>query len=239
MFYLFFAASLFAAGIGAELVGFGISAILMSFLPLILPLSTVIPLVAIISLVATGIVAWKTKTIGLSKYLWPLLVGSLVGVPLGLVFLQIISEAVLTLVLGGLLIIYVLFNLFFKGRRFLGAGRIGGLLMGVLAGFFDASFNVSGPLVGMYLLSNDNLSKYENKDLITTYMFLTGLVIVAGHAIFGRLNREVSYYSLLSLPFLFLGIWVGQKLFAKTSSLWVKRIIYAVVFLSGVLILVK
>jgi uncharacterized protein len=239
MFYLFFAASLFAAGIGAELVGFGISAILMSLLPLILPLSTAIPLVAIISVVATGIVAWKTKTVGLGKHLGSLLAGSVISIPLGFFFLQVIGEEFLAPALGGLLIVYVLFNLFFQGKNFLGIGRIGGLLMGMLAGFFGASFNVNGPLVGMYSLSNDNLSKHENKDLITTYMFLTGLVIVAGHAVSGRINREVSYYSLLSLPFLFLGLWVGQKLFVKISSLWVKRIIYTIIFLSGVLILVK
>ncbi len=239
MFYLFFVLALFAAGIGAELVGFGISAILMSFLPLILSLSTAIPLVAAISLVATGFVAWKTKTAGLGKHLGPLLLGSLIGIPLGLFFLQAIGEEPLALFLGGLLIVYVLFNFFWGGKSFLGNGWVGGLLMGALAGFFGASFNVNGPLVGMYSLGKPGLSKHENKDLITSYMFLTGLVIVTGHAFSGRISGEVVTYFFLSLPPLFLGLWVGQKLFTKISRLWVKRIIYGVIFLSGVLILVK
>ncbi|PIT92084.1 MAG: hypothetical protein COU08_04500 [Candidatus Harrisonbacteria bacterium CG10_big_fil_rev_8_21_14_0_10_42_17] len=231
--YVYFAIIFFIAGIAPELTGFGVATISMALLPFLLPLSVAIPLVAIISTTATGIVALRTKTGNLFKYIRPLLVGSAIGVALGMVFLRLLDEQLLTVVLGIFLVIYALYGLFFKGH-FLPTGNVTGTVTGLVAGFFGASFNVHGPLVGLYSSSNGDLSKTEIKDLMATYMFFTGLFTIVGHAISGRMSGEILVYALFALPFLLVGLAVGKRIFRKVNIVWIKRGIYLFVLAAGI-----
>ncbi len=233
MSFLLFGCSFFIAGIGAELVGFGISAILMSLLPLILPLTISIPLVAVISVIATGIVAIKTKTYNLSQYLIPLFLGSIIGIPLGIWFLGSVSERILSVTLGITLVVYATYNIFSENKTFQ-LGKFARILIGLIAGFFGASFNINGPLIGLYSLSNTNFSKHENKDLVATYMSITGLFIIAGHSLSGRITTTVLTYTLYALPLLLLGMWAGTKLYKKISLDFIRWIIYFFVYFAGI-----
>ena len=226
----------FLAGVAPELTGFGVATISMALLPSVLPLSVAIPLVAIISVLATGIVAQQTKTQGVRKHVQPLLVGSAAGVFLGMLFLKTIDEQLLKIVLSIFLVSYAVFGMFFKGHL-LPVGNRNGRIIGFVAGFFGASFNVHGPLVGIYSSSNDKLNKTQTKDIIATYMFFTGLFTIAGHAIFGRITGEVLHYVLFAIPFLFLGLIVGKRSFQNVSVVWIKRGVYVVVLLAGIALL--
>jgi hypothetical protein len=234
--YAYFAIIFFIAGIAPELTGFGVATISMALLPFLLPLSVAIPLVAIISATATGIVALRTKTRNLLKYMRPLLIGSAIGVTLGMIFLHLLDEQLLTVVLGIFLIVYALYGLFFKGH-FLPTGNVTGTTTGLVAGFFGASFNVHGPLVGLYSSSNGDLSKAEIKDLMATYMFVTGLFTIFGHTIAGRVTGDVLVYALFALPFLLVGLAVGKRIFKKVNIVWIKRGIYLFVLAAGIVLL--
>jgi uncharacterized protein len=107
-------------------------------------------------------------------------------------------------------------------------------VVGLLAGVFGASLNVNGPLVGMYTAQNGQLSKHKSKDLITTYMFITGIFIVLGHYLAGRLIFEVWKYLVFALPGLWLGLYIGTKIFKKVNSALLRQIVYVFVLLSGV-----
>ncbi len=224
------------AGIGAEVVGFGISAISMALLPLFLPLEVAIPLVAIISVVATGVVAYRTKAKGLTEILIPLFIGSLFGIPLGLYFLQIVPERTLLLILGLILIFSSVYSLLGKEIK-LNFDRVTGILVGFLAGVFGASINVNGPLVGMYFTTNEKISKLKNKDLITTYMFFTGLFVILGHYLVGRIDREVGVYTLIVLPALFIGLQLGKVIFEKIPVKVLRTIIFLFVLGAGIKLL--
>lgn len=220
------------AGIGAEVVGFGISAISMAFIPLFLPLKTAVPLVALISLTATGIVAFRTKTTDLISLLWPLLLGSILGVPLGMYFLQLVAEGTLLLILGIILIFTAGYSL--AGKKIqLNFGWPVGVLVGLLAGFFGASINVNGPLVGMYSAKNESLSKHKNKDLITTYMFLAGFFVVGGHYWAGRLTASVLRYFIIVLPALLIGLQAGKAIFDKVPTKTLRVIVDLFVLVAG------
>jgi hypothetical protein len=234
--YLLFALIFFLAGITPELTGFGVATVTMALLPFILPLSLAIPLVAIISVAATGIVALQTKTHENAKYLLPLLIGSGTGVFLGMIFLKSIDENFLQIALGIFLTVYALYGLFFKGH-FLPTGKTTGAITGLIAGFFGASFNIHGPLVGLYTSVNGQFSKKEIKDLIATYMFFTGFMTIIGHTISGRITGEVLLYVLFALPFLFAGLAVGTKIFPKIDLTRVKSGIYIFVLAAGMALL--
>jgi len=233
MEYIILALIFILAGIVPELTGFGVAIVSMALIPFILPLSITIPLVAIISMIATGMVAFQTKTKGILKYLQPLLLGSIIGVTLGMSLLHFINEQLLTILLGVFLITYSVYGLFFKGH-FLPTGKITGTITGIVAGFLGSSFNVHGPLVGLYSSSNNGLSKLETKDLMATYMSITGAFTVIGHSLAGRISSNVLFYVLISIPFLFLGLEIGKIIFKKINIIWIKKGIYLFVLMAGI-----
>jgi len=236
--FILLALIFFLAGVTPEITGFGVATVSMALLPFFLPLDLVIPLVAIISVIATGIVALQTKTKGITKYILPLIVGSSIGVFLGMIFLLSINEAMLQTALGAFLVLYSLFAFFYRGH-FLPMGKMIGGITGVVAGFFAASFNVHGPLVGLYSASNGDLSKIQTKDLIATYMFIAGSFTVIGHTVSGRMTGTVLLYVLFALPFVFLGLKVENTMFKKIHVNWVKRGVYIFVFISGLSFLIS
>lgn len=235
--YIFLALVIFLAGVVPELTGFGVATVSMALLSFFLPLELVIPLVALISMIATGTVAFTTTTKGIIKYILPLIVGSIFGVVLGMIFLKLINEDLLRIILGVFLVLYSLYALLNKNIVFPG-GKIAGIITGFVAGFFASWFNIHGPLIGIYSSSTEKLSKLQIKDLIATYMFFTGSFTVIGHGLFGRMTTDVFFHALLAIPFLFAGLIVGRKLFNKIDVKWVKFGVYIVVLFAGISFLI-
>ncbi len=235
--YALLGAIFFVAGIVPALAGFGVSTISMAAVSLILPLSVAIPFVAIISTIATGIVAYKTKTSKVLPRIIPLLISSAIGVTIGMLLLNILSENLLSLLFGIFLIGYALYGLFTK-QESLPTSWIMSSVIGFIAGFFSAFFNIQGPLVGIYASNHRHLSKKEVKDTIATYMLLTGLFTIAGHYLSERLTSAVLHYTIVSIPFLILGLFTGEHISTKINLEWVKRGIYLLVLAAGIILLI-
>ena len=222
----------FISGIVSEIIGFGIATISMSILPFILPLDVVIPLVAITAMIATGIVAFQTKSKDVFKHITPLLAGSVIGVVIGMFFLNVIDKKILSAILGLFLIAYALYGTFIK-KHYFHTGKKLGIFIGILSGFFGSFLNIHGPFVGIYSSSDGRASKEDIKDMIATYIFITGLLTITGHALAERVTKEVLTYFLISLPFLILGLLTGTKLFKNIDAKTVKYGVYLFVFIAG------
>lgn len=232
---LFFISFVFVlASSVAEIIGFGVSTVSMILLPMLLPLTVAIPLVAILSLIANGIISFKSRQKSIVNNVFPLLTGSASGVFFGMKFLDFFDLNILTKVMGIFLILYAIFGLF-GSLNFLGSNKRLRLLIGFIAGFFSASFNIHGPLVGAYESSHGQLSKIELKNLISTYLFFTGIFTVFGHFFSHHITKDVFSYAIFSLPSIFMGLLVGSRLFKKIEMAHIKNIVYVFVLISGVI----
>ena len=228
----------FISGIVSEIIGFGIATISMSILPFILPLDVVIPLVAITAMTATGIVAFQTKSKDVFEHITPLLIGSAIGVVIGMFFLNIIEKEVLSKILSIFLISYALYSMFIK-KQLIPVNNKFGILVGTLAGFFGSFINIHGPFIGIYSSSSGNSSKEDIKDMIATYIFITGLFTVTGHTLSERVTAEIMKYVFLSLPFLILGLIVGTKFFKGIDSNFIRYGVYIFILTAGIILLVS
>ena len=232
MEYIILASIFILAGIVPELTGFGVATVSMALLPFVLPLPVAIPLVAIISMITTGIVSFQVKTRGLWKYILPIVGGSAIGVPLGMLFLNWINTNLLQTILAVFLMAYALYGLLIK-HAFLPSNHYRSGIVGLVAGFFSASFNIHGPLVGAYVSRNKRLNGDGTKDVIATYMFISGIFTVAGHTIAGRVTEDVLFPLLLAVPALCVGLFIGSKIFEKLHIEIVRKIIYIFIFFAG------
>jgi uncharacterized membrane protein YfcA len=154
-----------------------------------------------------------------------------------MMLLEHIPMDALKMILGIFLIVYALYALFMKNPLFPYHPITGGAT-GLVAGFFSSLFNIHGPIVGIYSQSNDTFKKKEIKDLIVTYMFFTGLFTVTGHIIAGRVNSDVLLYVLFSVPFILMGIFIGNRIFKKFNTSWVKRTIYIFIIAAGIKLII-
>lgn len=224
------------AGIVPEVAGFGVATVSMVLLSFFLPLHIAIPLVATVSVITTGIISFKTKTKNVWRYVTPLLAGAVVGVPIGMFFIDFVSEDVLKKTLAIFLITYASFAIFVKTPILPSSWRLS-LVTGALAGFFSASFNVHGPLVGIYATQQKSVDRYEVKDIITTFMFIVGIMTLFGHTISGRMTTEVLSLLVYAVPALLVGLFIGSKLFSKFSGSAIKKIIHVFVLVAGISLL--
>ncbi len=225
------------AGIVPELTGFGVATISMSLLPFVLPLPIVIPLVSIISMLTTGVVSYRVKTKGLWKYILPIVSGSIIGVSLGMIFLNWINTNELRIVLAVFLMVYAIYSLI-KKHAFIPSNHYLSGIVGVVAGFCSASFNIHGPLVGAYTSKNKDLSRDGVKDIIATYMFITGIFTVIGHSTAGRVTWEVLSLLILAIPSLVAGLFIGSKIFHNLNIDMVRKMIYVLMFFVGLMLLI-
>jgi uncharacterized protein len=237
MDYIYFILIFFLAGITPEIIGFGVATVSMSLILFFLPPEIAIPLVAMVSVFATGIIAVRIKTKGILKNVAPLVFGAVFGVFLGMFFLNVVNQDVLRIFIAFFLVGYAIYGLFIRKQVFLPQNKISGGVMGLIAGFFSASFNIHGPLVGIYHSADAAKNPNVYKDTVATYMFIAGLFTVFGHLVNGRITLDILALLIYAVPAMICGLFVGNKLFNRLNGEMVKKIVYIFVLISGIALL--
>lgn len=130
-------------------LGFGDALIAMPLLTLTVGIQTATPLVAFVAItVALALLIRNRQHIDLAAT-WRLILASLVGIPIGLLLLKGISDAVVTAILGVLLVAFGLYKLTMPQFPPL-QQRIFAYLFGFVAGILGGAYNTNGPPIVVY-----------------------------------------------------------------------------------------
>lgn len=147
------AVALFVAGVVRGYSGFGLSALVMTSLALVIPPAQIVPVTLVLEVLATlvlyrgirGDVAWRLL-------IW-LLAGAAVATPLGLVFLQQLSADVVRLVLSA----FILGACFLLWRRTSqqdwARGAVPAFVMGIVSGIANGVAAVGGLPAVIFLVA--------------------------------------------------------------------------------------
>jgi hypothetical protein len=112
--YVLLLAVTFLAGFIQGLSGFGSVLLSLPLLILFLDVKTAIPLVALIALALTVLLLIQLRQHLEWRRIYPLLAGTLFGVPVGVFLLKRLDTSLIQLVLGAVLIGYALYSLVFR-----------------------------------------------------------------------------------------------------------------------------
>ena len=190
--------------------GFGDALIAMPLLAMSIGMQVATPLVALIaSTIALTILTKSWRSVDVQSA-WRLVVSSLLGIPIGLVFLKGTYENVVTALLALLIVSFSLYNLV-KPRLFALADDKPAYAFGLLAGILGGAYNTNGPPVVIY----GTLRKWPAESFRATlqgYFFPTGLLIALSHGLAGLWTPGVLRLYAISLPVVFLAILLGSKL---------------------------
>lgn len=127
------------------------------------------------------------------------------------------------------------------GPRAVGQGRAAALLADLIlvaAGIVHGIFVAGGPLLTSYMTKRDMDKETFRATISTCWVFLNSLILVSDIRA-GLWTPYLLKIQLLSIPFLLLAMWIGSKLVARMSQDLFMKITYALLFISGLSLLVK
>lgn len=169
----------------------------------------------------------------------PFIVGGIVGVPIGITILPLIDQVAFRATVGGFLAIYCPTMLFFGGKAHIekerpaanGAfGFVGGILGGI-GGFAGA--------VPTLWASLQAWSKDEQRAIIQWFNLSMHIVTITGYGISGVITAERAKWLLVAIPAMLIPSLLGAKLYTKISDAAFRRLILAILAVTGIALLVS
>ncbi len=226
----------FAGAFVAGLSGFAFGLVAASlWLYILTPLQSATLIVGF-GLFVQGYSVWKLRrALDLSKLL-PFIVGAALGVPTGVFLLTSSDPRTVRVVVGVFLAAYSLYALLHPSLKLISTGdRAANAAVGFLNGVLGGLTGLAGILVTIWC----NLRGWP-KDLQRTIFqpvavttFLMSALWLGGK---GTVIIETVKLFVMGLPCLLVGIWLGLRLFAYIDEAMFRKIVLALLLISGVLL---
>ena len=227
----------FIAALTRSTFGFGDAMVGMPLLTMAIGLRTATPLVGLMGITASATILikhWRDVHI---KSVWPLIVYTLIGIPIGILLLKGLYENVMKSVLALVIITFSLYKLF-KPKLFTLASDRLACIFGLASGILGGAYNTNGPPVVIY----GTLRQWDPEKFRATlqgYFFPMGSLIAIGHCIGGLWTRPVLLNYAISLPVILVAIFLGGKINRRIPKARFDNYIYVFLVILGVCLLIS
>jgi uncharacterized membrane protein YfcA len=228
-------AIVFLAAIVRGYSGFGFSLLAITALSLIYSPAEIIPSIFLLEIAAS---------IHLLPDLWrdihwrsliPLVIGTGIGTPIGLMFLISVSAAPMQIALG--LFVLAATCLLWIGFALKSMpGNIASTTAGLAAGVANGAFGIGGPPVILFYFASP-AGNIVGRATLVAYFLLTdaiGLVFLAHENL---VTTDALLRTLIFLPALLVGVWLGARSFRNADPLvfrkWVLAILAALAIITA------
>ncbi len=219
-------------------LGFGDALVAMPLLTLIVGLRTATPTVALVATTIAITILVRNWRIADLKSTFRLVLSSIIGIPVGLLLLKGVNEDFMKILLGGILILYGLYNLINPHLRKIGHSLGLTFVFGFIAGVLGGAYNTNGPPVVIYGTLRRWAPDYFRATM-QSYLLPTGFLILLGHGLSGLWTTEVFKYYVFSLPVVFLAIYVGGKAHKAMTQKHFDRYVNAALILMGAFLIIR
>lgn len=218
------------------LTGLGGALLTVSLLSLFLPFKFIVGLDTLIeTIVLASMVPFLYKNTNF-KEINPLAIGAVVGTIFGLVFLRNVPEAMLSHILGFVIIISVVF-LVIEQKRHLKMPYNIGYLFGLIGGSFGSAVGSTAPAFAVFLSG-----RIQDKDVlrasILSLVFFVSLLRATLFIGTGIITLTTFYWFLALSPSIVLGHLLGRHVSHLVTSVTLKRAIVGLIFVLGVGLLI-
>lgn len=211
----------FLAVFTQTLTGFALGLVAMPLLAATIGLHTASPMMSIVGLMAQMTILIRYRRHFHLRAIRRLPIAAVVGVPLGVYLLEAVSESIVKLVLGILVVAYALYAWFgprlpeIKNPQW-------GYAFGFVSGILSGAYNTGGPPLVIYGTCQRWTPSEFKSNLQTVFLFNTMMVIL-NHMLHGNYTAPVWQGLLIAIPATALGLaagfvsdrWVNPALFQK------------------------
>lgn len=223
----------FLAGFAQGLTGFGGALVAIPLLCFAMELRTAVPLT-----ILNGVVITTFMAVGLRHHLdlkkiTPLLIGSLPGVVLGVVFLKQVNQDIMKQILGVFLVSYSMYNLFYSPRQ-LNPTRVWAYFAGFLTGAITAALSAGGPPTIIYTTLTD-WDKNVIKATLSGFFAINGYFALVAQAASGIFTLSLLKIFVITIPCVLLGTALGSKFSDRVNRQTYLRIVYLFLAVMGIM----
>jgi len=218
------------------ITGFGCTVLALPFCIMLVGLKTAVPSLIILAWILTlYIIIVDHKNIVWRQY-FKILAFALLGLPIGLVLFSYMSESILKFILGIFMILVSIRGIYinFGGKHL--QKKIPGFVLNIvliLGGLIHGAFGSGGPLVVIY--ATENLKEKSNfRATLCMLWFTLNTIILVKDLFTSIITLPVLKISLFSLPFLVVGMILGNNYHSKFSDKTFHKMIYIVLLISGI-----
>lgn len=227
------AGAAFLGAFASGLAGFAFGLVALGLWLHVLNAHVAGPLVIVASLISQTLSLLHFRRAFRFDLLWPFIVGGVIGTPIGVWLLAYMDPLLLRRLMGAFLVLYASFFLLrppvkpvHSGGRVAdgGIGFVGGI-MGGLAGLSGAVPTVWCGLRGW--------SKDASRAVYQPFNVV--VQVAALPALFGAglLSRELGYYTLLCIPAMLVGVWLGIRVYSRIDEAQFRKLILWLLLASG------
>lgn len=167
-----------------------------------------------------------------------LLLGSLVGIPLGVIVLDRIDPDALKLLVGAVVIIASVLMYFAPQVRWPEAGGTTAVIVGAVSGLLRAATSMSGPPSVLYILGTEREIETFRGTLLAFFL-PASVITVVGLAAAGRVTPDVLRTSAIGLPAVAAGFFVGGWVRSWMPDRVFRTVVLAVLVVTSVAVIVS
>jgi uncharacterized membrane protein YfcA len=224
----------FAGAFVAGLSGFAFGLVAASlWLYVLTPLQSA-SLIVGFGLLVQGYSVWKLRAALDWRRLWPFMIGAVVGVPVGISLLTWAEPNSIRVAVGVILIAYSLYA-FLRPQLRLPAAvpAAADMAVGVANGLLGGLTGLAGIVITIWCNLRGLPKEVQRATFqpVAVVVFATAALLLGAK---GSLTLETAKLFALGLPFLLAGTWLGLKLFGRIDEAAFRKIVLALLFVSGV-----
>ncbi len=209
------------AGMVRGFAGFGLSALIMASLVLLIPPIALIPVCFLLEAVASAVMFRGGLADGNRRVVIGLVIGHVAGMPLGLYATHALSPEISRTMALSLILILALLQLAKVSPTFLGS-RWGVYVAGLLAGMATGLASLGGMVVALYVLSL-RAPPREVRASLVLFLMISSVVTAFWLLSTGTMNLLAFTRGLFLMPFAIAGVLIGIWLFRPSLERFYKR----------------
>lgn len=231
------------------IAGFGLAQVSMGLMPIFRSPASASVIFSVIAVIANFKVWWSVREhFQLKDWVIPV-IGLLVGMPTGIYFFNQLQPDQLRLAIGLTLIVAICLIVLLKQFSFIKnkiahsgykPGWVIGVIAGCLAGFLGGTVAIPGPpmiIYGTLLTSTDFWSRHKMKAVFTSFFGTLMFYRLISLIITGDVTVSLMMETLIVLPGLFLGVWLGIKIYNRISEKIFSQIVLALLTVNALVLL--
>lgn len=215
------------------ITGFGLGLFLAPFLVLIMePKASVAVILLMVELSHIVTLTFGYRAVNIRRLL-PMIAGSLLGVPIGVSIIVMISASVLKLLIGGVVVLIAILMVFKFTPRFPNE-RLASGIAGLLCGIFTPSVGLGGPPV-IFFMHTQDWGKDEIYQNLALFFLISTTMSLIGLACSGIITPAVLLTFISLAPGLIIGVCLGMFTFRRVNPSYFRMASMFVIVCGGIL----
>ena len=216
-----------------SVTGFGFGIFAMIFLPSLLSYTESNALSTILSAITSVYITFLMRRhISWKNMIFPLL-GYVVSSVFSVIFIKTQTNDTLLLLLGVALFVLSVYFFFFSSKIKIKPSWYAGLIAGLISGVMGGMFAMSGPPVVIYFMQSEK-SADRYLGTISAYFVVSGIISIVTKAAAGFVTTSVLFGVCIGAMGMAAGAVLGKISREKTKPEYIKRAVYGVMAISGI-----